>query len=291
MSDWTNSDTRTPRGSVEDLGRGTYLFRWPEGFYLSPFLVTDDGVVAVDPIDVKAARAYRQAISSVTESPIRAIIYSHDHRDHIVGAGEMSLDAEVLAHPNTHRRILEREDRDIRIPTRLIDQGDILEFGRHRIEVHYHGPNHSTSNLALVLPAGGKRMLLYVDVVEPGVAPYRELPDTDFAGLLHSLDRASELGVDLVAGGHAGPDDAIWIDHYRIYFADLVEATRAEFSDLGGQTPLPGEDGVAMTERVRRATCDSAAGRLRPRYGSWRGFDQWAPMNADRVLSYLITGN
>ncbi len=60
---------------------------------------------------------------------------------------------------------------------------------------------------------------------------------------------------------------------------------------MGGQKPLPGEDGVQMTERVRNETCARVAERLRPRYGHWPGFKQWAPMNANRTLSYLITGN
>ena len=60
---------------------------------------------------------------------------------------------------------------------------------------------------------------------------------------------------------------------------------------MGGQKPLPGEDGVQMTERVRNETCAKVMARLRPCYGHWPGFTEWAPMNANRTLSYLITGN
>jgi hypothetical protein len=81
------------------------------------------------------------------------------------------------------------------------------------------------------------------------------------------------------------------VELYRDYFEDLLAACREVFPASGEETPLPGEDGVAVTERVRLAACRAAAERIRPRYGEWRGFSEWAPRNADRVLSFLITGN
>jgi glyoxylase-like metal-dependent hydrolase (beta-lactamase superfamily II) len=281
MSDW----------SVEDLGAGLHLFRWSKGFYVSPFVVTSEGVVVFDPIDDEAARAYRRAIESVTAAPVCAIVYSHDHRDHIVGASRISEGGMVIGHRLTQRRIEDRGDPDIRHCTRLIEGDEYVDFGNYQIEFHYFGPNHSDSNLAAILPSAMGRVLQFVDVVEPGVTPYRNLPDTDFRGLLRSLDLASGLEFDQVIGGHTGPDSALWVSRYREYFADLVTATEAAFSSAGGQSPLAGEDGVAMTERVRVETCRHVAAALKPKYGSWLGFDEWAPMNADRALSYLITGN
>lgn len=277
--------------AVQDLGAGLHLFRWDNGFYVSPFVVTSEGVVVFDPIDEQAARAYRQAIESVTTAPVCAIVYSHDHRDHIVGASHISDDAPVIGHSLTRARIEQRQDGDIRQCTRLIDADESIDFGNCQIEFHYFGPNHSASNLAAIFPSGMGRVLQFVDVVEPGVTPYRNLPDTDFRGLLHSLDSAAGLEFDQVIGGHSGPDSSIWVDRYREYFRDLVTATDAAFSAAGGQTPLAGEDGVAMTERVRAETCRQVAMKLEPTYGSWLGFREWAPMNADRALSYLITGN
>ena len=71
----------------------------------------------------------------------------------------------------------------------------------------------------------------------------------------------------------------------------LLDAVSAEIRAAGGQVPLPGEDGVAMTERVRGEVTRAAATHLEGRFGHWSGFTQWAPQTADRILSYLITGN
>jgi hypothetical protein len=157
--------------------------------------------------------------------------------------------------------------------------------------VRYFGPNHSTSNIGLLVETDAGRLLLFSDLVEPGLAPYRNLPDTDFAGLRSTLDQCLSLDADLVLGGHAGPGRADWLAWNRDFYTDLVEVTARLYAASGAETPRDGEDGVAMTERIRTSVCAGAAEALRPKYGHWRGFDAWAPHTADRVLNYLITGN
>lgn len=280
-----------PVASVESLGGGVHLFRWSKGFYQSVFVVGARGVLATDPIGRDAARAYRAAIAGVTDLPVTQLLYSHDHRDHIVGGAEFGADLEVLAHPRAAERIAARRDADILRPTTLVDHGSVVEVGACAIELAYYGPNHSASNLLLLLPTGRGRVLVWVDGVEPGVAPYRNLPDTDFGGYLHALEQASRLDYELVIGGHLGPAPRHWVTDYREYLVRLLDATDTAYRQLGGQMPRPGEDGIAMTERVRGEVTQRAAAQLRDRFGHWSGFEQWAPMTADRVLSFLITGN
>lgn len=282
-----------PAWQVESLGRGVFLFRWLKGFYLSTFVVGERGVTAIDPISDAAAAAYREAIASVTDRPLARIVYSHDHRDHICGGHVLAADSgcEVCAHEAAQRRIAQRGDADVLAPTRLIGDGEVLADGAASIEVRYFGPNHSDSNLLFLLPTDRGRMLVWVDGIEPGVAPYRNLPDTDFGGYLHSLDAAMKLKFDFVVGGHAGPGGPEWVADYREYVLRLLDATRAAYRAVGEQMPRPGEDGVAMTERVRGEVTAAAAATLRERFGHWSGYTQWAPQTADRILSFLITGN
>jgi glyoxylase-like metal-dependent hydrolase (beta-lactamase superfamily II) len=285
--------TGGPGWQVESLGRGVFLFRWLKGFYVSAFVVGERGVTAIDPIDDAAAAAYRQAIAAVTDRPLVRILYSHDHRDHICGGRVLAAgaDCEVCAHEAAQARIARRGDADVLLPNRRVGDGDVIADGAARIELRYLGPNHSDSNLLCLLPTDRGRVLVWVDGVEPGTAPYRNLPDTDFGGYLEALERAQALDFDLVLGGHTGPGEPRWVADYREYLLRLLESTAREFRAAGGQAPLPGEDGVAMTERVRGEVTRAAAAPLRERFGHWAGFDQWAPQTADRILSYLITGN
>jgi glyoxylase-like metal-dependent hydrolase (beta-lactamase superfamily II) len=207
-----------------------------------------------------------------------------------VGAKVLAPTADVLAHPKAAARIAKRGHADVEPPHRIVDDGDTLVVGGATIGFRYFGPNHGEANLGIMLPTAEGTLCYFCDLVEPNVAPYREMPDTDFDGFLKTLDRLESAGVDRILGGHAGPAEREWIGHYRSYFRDLIEATKQAYGRMGGLAPLEGEDGVAMTERVRVKACQEAADSIRSTYGAWRGFDAWAPRNADRVLTWLIIG-
>jgi glyoxylase-like metal-dependent hydrolase (beta-lactamase superfamily II) len=277
--------------SVEDLGEGVYLFRWWPGFYVSPFVVGDDVVLAVDPVSRDVAVLYRDAVAAVTDLPITKIVYSHDHRDHIVGADVLSPDAEVIAHPGTLASLQRRSDPDIPLPQTLVDNGDTIEVSGRTVGVHYFGPNHGDSNIGLTFQTGMGSMLVFVDTLEIGIVPYRTLPDTNVHGYIATLRGASQLGVDWALGGHSGPGPGIWIDNYLNYFLDMEQAlikAEAEVVQLPSDSV---EDVIAQGERYTDAVIARAVDDLRPAYGQWRGFEAWAPLNAQTVRMYIITGN
>jgi glyoxylase-like metal-dependent hydrolase (beta-lactamase superfamily II) len=63
-----------------------YIFRY-QG-HQSMFVVTKDGVIATDPIGLyrpQAVKTYIEEIQKVTKAPIKYVIYSHHHYDHIAG--------------------------------------------------------------------------------------------------------------------------------------------------------------------------------------------------------------
>ena len=63
-----------------------YIFRY--GNAQAMFVVTSAGVIATDPIDYgrpQAVTTYVDEFKKVTNQPIRYVIYSHNHFDHIAG--------------------------------------------------------------------------------------------------------------------------------------------------------------------------------------------------------------
>lgn len=80
------------------------------GFALanSILLEGDDGVVVVDTTEsVETARAVREAFEKITTKPIRALIYTHNHADHIFGARGFVPEGpiDVYAHDTTNTYI------------------------------------------------------------------------------------------------------------------------------------------------------------------------------------------
>jgi glyoxylase-like metal-dependent hydrolase (beta-lactamase superfamily II) len=277
--------------SVEDLGQGVHLMRWLSGFYVSLFVVGEDAVLAVDPVNRDAARLYQQAIAAVTDAPVTKIVYSHDHRDHIVGADVLAPDAEIYAHPGTLASLQRRGDSDIPLPTHLVENGDTISIPGRTVGVHYFGPNHGQSNIALSFETDLGRMLVFVDTLEIGIVPYRTLPDTNIHGYIASLRGASALDVDWVLGGHSGPGPAVWIDNYLNYFLDMEQALIKAEAEIVEPPSSSVEDIIAQGELYTDTVIARAVDDLRPTYGHWRGFEAWAPLNAETVRMYIIIGN
>jgi glyoxylase-like metal-dependent hydrolase (beta-lactamase superfamily II) len=273
--------------SVESLGNGVFLFRWHPGLYVSPFLVSKDGVLAVDPINRDVAKLYREGIAAVTDAPVTKIVYSHDHRDHIVGADVLGPNADLYAHPGTLATIKARGDTDIPAPTILIDDGDQIKIGTRSVGVHYFGPNHGDSNIALSFTTNAGMMLVWVDTIEIGIAPYRSLPDTNFNGYLHSLEKAIALESDWVLGGHSGPGSSVWLENFRDYFLDMRDALSKADAEI--EKP-PGEYSIAASEKYISAVVEHAVNQLRPKYGHWLGFEEWARMNAQTIRMAINIG-
>jgi glyoxylase-like metal-dependent hydrolase (beta-lactamase superfamily II) len=76
------------------------LFWVTDGAYNTMFLVTDEGVVAIDAPPTIGTN-YLKAISEVTNKPITHVIYSHAYIDHIGAAGMFPENAVIIAQEET----------------------------------------------------------------------------------------------------------------------------------------------------------------------------------------------
>lgn len=281
-----------PRTSVHQFAPRSYYFFWEIGFHHSVFTVTGDGVIALDPISPEAAGHYRRAIESITDEPIKYIVYSHDHLDHISGAEVLSPNATIVSHVSVPQALISRRHTHIPMPEILVDAWDRIELGSASWDLRYMGANHGRSNIVVLNRE--ERWAVAVDVVTPGHMPYRGFPYAEIPSFRTTLDRLAALDIDLITDGHSPPSDAIWIDRYRAYMDDLIVTTRDVRLTLDERTVLaslpPDAGGVIMTEEMIRRTAKEVVDRLRPKYGSWTGFERWGPLNADRAVLYLITG-
>ena len=55
-------------------------------------MVTDEGVIVIDPMNSQHAELTLEAIRGITQQPMRYVIYSHNYWDHISG-GQVYKDA------------------------------------------------------------------------------------------------------------------------------------------------------------------------------------------------------
>ena len=137
-----------------DRTDNVYIFR--NGNHQSMFVVTKDGVIATDPIAYgrpNGGQQYVDEIKKVTDKPIKYLIYSHHHYDHIAG-GKAFKDAgaTIIAHKKVTEHLAPLKDPNTVLPDQTIDGKKTIKLGGTSVELLYLGPNHSDSNLVIRLP-------------------------------------------------------------------------------------------------------------------------------------------
>src|SRR5437868_10478689 len=131
-----------------------YIFR--NGNHQAIFVVTKDGVIATDPVAYgrpQGGQQYVDEIKKVTDKPIKFLIYSHHHYDHIAG-GKAFKDAgaRIIGHKNIKVHLAPLGDPNTVLPDESFDGRKTIKLGGTTLELIYLGLNHSDSNIVMRLP-------------------------------------------------------------------------------------------------------------------------------------------
>lgn len=251
-----------------------YGFRWAN--HVALFIVTDGGVILVDPIGQANPRTpglIKEAIRSVTEQPVRYVVYSHSAFDHSTGGAAFADTARFVGHGNTVEPIKAAKDPTTPAPDITFDKKMTLELGGRRLDLYPADLAPTDDYIVVHDPAG--RVAMFVDLVQPRNIPFRTLlghPDR-IVERLRWMENA--LDFDVIVSGHATPQmtgtrqDVV---EQRRYYGDLSEAiATARAAGLADGSP-------AMTTLVRSI--------LHPTYGAWRRFDEFLALNVDGMIAW-----
>jgi len=213
------------------VGRVQRNLYWvTDGTYQSAFLTSTDGVVLLDApptIGHNIQRAVDEiASANGVSNEVTHLIYSHHHADH---AGASSLFASGVArigHEETRELLLRDDDPARPAPEETFADSLSLEIGGERIELAWHGTNHSPDNIFIHLPDHDTLML--VDIVNPGWAPvYQSNLTEDVQGYIKAPDTALGYQWKHFIGGHMGRlgtrDD---LALHQQYMADIASSSR-----------------------------------------------------------------
>ena len=94
--------------AVVEVADGVYAFD-PQDGYNSMFIVTDDGVIAIESVNSAHAAGLLEAIKSVTDQPVRFLLNSHNHWDHASGGGVFrAAGATIVSHAKATEWLYQR---------------------------------------------------------------------------------------------------------------------------------------------------------------------------------------
>jgi glyoxylase-like metal-dependent hydrolase (beta-lactamase superfamily II) len=249
-----------------------YLFRY-QG-HQSIFIVTPKGVIATDPIGryrPQAVTAYLDEIKKVTNQPVKYLIYSHAHFDHIAG-GKPFKDqgAIVVAHKNAkaHFELAKKQNAlldSVVMPDQVVDEKKVISLGGTTLELIYVGRNHSDSSLVMRLPK--EKLVFVVDIIPIESVQFRNMPDNvSPVEFEDSIKNVLALDWDRMIPGHPGPGGRL--------------GTRKDAQDhLAFLQELSAE-----VKKVAPAKCiDAAMKEIKlPKYEKWANYETGLPGNIER---------
>lgn len=199
------------------------------------FVVTPEGVVVFDSLGTPVlGEGLIRAIRKVTAQPIRRVIVSHYHADHIYGLQAFkAIGAEIWAHQGGQEylasevaqlRLQQRrkelfpwvDEKTRLLPAdRWLSKDESFELGGLHFDLHFAGPAHSSEDMVMLVKEDG--VLFSGDLIFKGRVPF--VGDADSAAWLKALDRLIALKPSYLIPGHgaAAPDAVATLQFTRQY--------------------------------------------------------------------------
>lgn len=211
-----------------------YVFRNQN--HMAMFIVTPAGVIATDPIAYgrpQGGQQYLDEIRKITSQPIKYVIYSHHHYDHIAG-GKVFKDvgARFIAHRNATARLKALADPNTVLPDESVgDRGRTIKLGGTTLELKYYGENHSDSSLVMFLPK--EKIAFAVDWISAGTFPGRGMTDSQPLKWIAALKEVQKLGFEKFIPGHPGSGGRVTgtkkdIEELAVLLEDASKTVQAE---------------------------------------------------------------
>jgi glyoxylase-like metal-dependent hydrolase (beta-lactamase superfamily II) len=210
-------------------------------------------------------------IKKSTTLPVTAVFNTHVHGDHWLG-NQAILDAWpkalLIGHPDMiavaesgqakvwvdmMKRLTEgyTDGTVAKIPTRAVNDGEVLKFGNRTFRVLASTDAHSKTDLMLLTDTG---VLFTGDNVLNGRVA--RMDDGSFVGTLREIERAIAKAPKHVVPGHgaAGGPDLLRAQH--LFFKTLVDTVKTEY------------DAGKSDFEMKPVVAEKLAG-----YRQWHGFD------------------
>ncbi len=259
---------------VWEAADGVYKYSPGDG-YASMFVVTDEGVIAIEPVNTTHAKGLLSAIQGVTDKPVRFLLHSHNHWDHSNG-GQVFRDAgaKIVVHTEAYEWMKANPNPDLALPDDVWtgSRRDIV-LGGKTIELHYMGMSHGLGMTVFLLPE--VKITYIADIVTPNRVGFAIMPDFNIKEWSRTLKEVEKMDFTKAIYSHSHAKKPFGsksdVTKTREFIQDLQAAIMAEFQK---GTPF-GE--IPSTVKL-------------PKYEQWAMYKEWLPLNVWRVMLDMHMG-
>lgn len=243
------------------------VYRFSTGHYHSVFMVTDSGIIVTDPINKEAANHLKKALSERFNKPIKYLVYSHNHVDHVLGGEVLAgQGVEVVAHDYAYEDLAWTKVPTALPTTTFFDQLT-LRLSDSSVQLKYYGPNNGRGSVSMrFMPAN---VLFVADWIVLGRMPYKELPGYDIHGMIRSTQQVlNEQPFDVFVGAHADRGTREDVKRYSNYLRALYAKVRDGM--------LAGKSLDTLQREIRL-----------DEYSDLKMYEEWLPLNIEGVYKTL----
>jgi glyoxylase-like metal-dependent hydrolase (beta-lactamase superfamily II) len=280
--------------AVKDMGGGVYVIS--DNGWQSAFLVTNEGVIVFDAPE-SFGKSIPLAIAKVTDKPIKVLVYSHIHKDHIGGSGAFKgiKDLKIVATEGVAQFLKEQNDPNRLVPNVVFGDKKTISMGGETVELTRHFYHSMAGDLFIYIPHA--KFMMAVDCVTPGYAPFQGFDITEnFGEYLKVFDELLAYDFDKFTGGHltatGGRQD---VEISREFALDVYHTVKRIHNNLDQKTVVAdaaktvGYDNEFLLFKVvlDRVAHDAAA-ELQPRWiNRLAGVDVWMDSQVRTAILYV----
>lgn len=253
----------------EKVTEKVYTFRW--NWYRNLVVVTDAGLVVIDPMNAEMAAALRKELDQAFPGKkVHTLVYSHYHLDHTRGGAALAP-VNVVAHEKCRTYWNAVEHEGVLEPTRYISGDTTLDIGGMEIHALYMGLSHTDTLYAFYIPS--ERLVFTADLGLVKTMAPDGVPDRYAPGYLSALNRIIAIDFDVFVPSHFGYGTRQDLIDWR----DMMEEGRRLAREA---IRTAGSMGV-RTDQMGRYF-DAVYYPMREKYGHWHGFNEMFVLNIVR---------
>ena len=186
VSNAQESNGETPR--LEQISESVFRLVHRPGAANSNVIVTDEGLIVFDGTCRGAGDPtwLKQELGRLYDVPVKYVILSHDHEDHICDLHVFDDTAVTVSHALTRQHIV-REGRNTSVPDVVFDEEMEIHLGGKKIVLYYFGPTHTNNLIQVHFPEEGVLMAPDIARAERSLA----MPDFRDADIDNLVERRS----------------------------------------------------------------------------------------------------
>lgn len=272
------------------------LFWVTDGIYQAAFVRTGEGIIVFDAPASFADKLPGVIAAHAKGEPVRVLVYSHSHADHIGGARAFAGVAglRIVAPASVAAAITGEAHPGILAPNVTFENEHTVSLGRERVDIRT--ANFHSENTDAIIYVPRQKFIVAVDTITPGDVPYANFGSTSkFAGYVAFFDEIMRYDFDTILSGHTavlGTREDVVVN--REYVRDVRD------------TALRGMKTMLPTFEQRFVTLDRRNGNLAYRMAietvrgdcsrqiidRWKSrlsvVDVWAHTHCETVIQYAI---